>query len=73
MTTKNPHLIRDKRTHAVLNNDVVGLTAYKAKRDAVLRAQQAEKRIDAIEASVENVHKEITELKELVLLLVKRT
>jgi hypothetical protein len=57
-----PNLIRDVDNRALLNTDHEELKTYYAKRDLKLK-ELAEKQ--ALESKVENLEKDITEIKDL--------
>lgn len=56
---------RDEETHALLNTDIQGLTAYKARREKM-------RKIDALEADINMLKTDLVEIKSLLTQLLNR-
>ena len=64
----NPNFIRDIETNAILNTDNNGLEQYKQRRKIMLK-QQCE--YDNMKNEVDSLRSEISEMKQLLISLVK--
>jgi len=63
--TENPDYIRDDSNHALINTNV---NAYKN----YVQQRQAQKKVIDIEDEVGNLKKDVTEIKEMLMILIKQ-
>jgi hypothetical protein len=62
----NPHLVRDKKSNAVLNTNVEGLKAYRKQRDERLKINKMVEEFDSLKndvADIKNLLKELLDKK----------
>jgi len=63
--TENPDYIRDDSNHALINTNV---NAYKN----YVQQRQAQKKVVGIEHEVDTLKKDVTEIKEMLMILIKQ-
>lgn len=64
--TEIPGLVRDMLTNALINTNEVALKAYKIKKQQILEFEQTKNKVD-------NMEKDIIEIKNLLLKLIEKS
>ena len=66
------HLIRDKKTGAVINTNVSEYELYKIRREQILKTRSDKNEVEDLKLKVETIASDLSEIKQLLLLAIEK-
>lgn len=68
----NKDLVRDPYSKAIMNTNLLALNEHRKKREFAKRAYQNSQKINQLELDINNMNKDITEIKNILTALINK-